>query len=200
MNELILYITELLNIKTDSKIVVLEIEKELKTIEDMALYQRYINKHFDNEELRYKTGFQKFLELTKKYKAGVIELKAKPQLTEAKSKAKLLAEKVNSTSVQFDKSEWQRNHLGYTHKELNFKSFKLDKKPYFTKEEIGILNTIGTLKKCLALQRMSSSEDLLEKNIEQILRSRALKSVSPMLHDKTDARVLGMIGKVGGVA
>jgi len=66
MQELIKYIGDILNIKTDSVYTIQDMTEELSKIKDIVAYRSYIKDNFYKEE--FKSGYQKFLVLTSNYK------------------------------------------------------------------------------------------------------------------------------------
>ncbi len=67
MQELIKYIGDILNIKTESVYTVQDMTEELSKIKDIVAYRSYIKDNLASIEVDYKTGFQKFLILTGSY-------------------------------------------------------------------------------------------------------------------------------------
>ncbi len=65
MHELIKYIGDILNIKTESVYTIQDMTEELSQIKDIGAYRSYIKDNL--AEIEYKTGFQKFLILTQNY-------------------------------------------------------------------------------------------------------------------------------------
>lgn len=65
MQELIKYIGDILNIKTDSVYTIQDMTEELEKVQDIVAYRSYIKDNLD--KIDYKTGFQKFILLTQKY-------------------------------------------------------------------------------------------------------------------------------------
>lgn len=137
-------------------------------------YIGYLEKYNNHLDLQYMTGYQKFLELTTRYKKYEAEYRAKAEIALVPTRAKEIAEKVRSVKTQYNESEYQRHTLGYKHKELHFKSFV----GCFKEEEIAILKKIGNLGKCLRLQGSVSGEDALEVNLAEILKSIAIVGAS----------------------
>ena len=184
MKNAVKHVIRVLNIKDADALVADRLTKEMAGV-DIPLYLSYIEKHHNHIDLSFMTGYQKFLELTKKYKAGVAERNARPQIEAGYTIAKELAQKVRETKDTYEKSEYQREYLGYTHKELNFHNFK----GYFTEEDTALLKTIGNLGQCLQLQESSSGGDALEEKLSEILKAIAIRGASQTaLEDKSANR------------
>jgi hypothetical protein len=86
MQELIKYISDILNIKTDSVYTIQDMTEELSKIRDIAAYRSYIKDHI--KSIDYTSGYQKFILLTQKY----LRLEYKALNPEAGIKAKEVAE------------------------------------------------------------------------------------------------------------
>jgi len=170
----IAHVLKVLNIKGEDDLLFERIELELKGIADAPKYLSFLEKHYNHIDLQYMSGYQKFLELTRRYKIGVSERMAKSHIESGRTRAKELSSKVRTARDAFEKSEHQRNVLGYTHKMLDFHNFV----SFFSSEDMAILKTIGTLERCLDLQRSVSGVDVLEINIGEVLKAIAIRGVN----------------------
>ncbi|MFA5501645.1 MAG: hypothetical protein WC253_03300 [Sulfurovaceae bacterium] len=145
------YISQLLNIKTESELVILDIGNKLSQLDDPADFIVYLRKNYNHYHTTYLTGFQKFLYLLELYKNKTISNKGVDEI-------KLMAEKINIVS-----------RLLGEHTEANFEDiFSKDangKLKYFTQREIEILSLIGNLGYCIRLQKSVSGTDALETEI-----------------------------------
>ena len=159
MNSIIGYIANILNIKTDSELVVLDMMSELKTITDIPDYQKFIKKNFNHYDLQYMTGFQKFIRLTEMYKLKRFEMQNKDRLKNSANFAFKLSEKVKTVSSKVKGNP-----------ELNFNNFRINGEPYFTEFEISQLSKIGSLYKCVQLQRSVSGRDALLERLQEQAR------------------------------
>jgi len=65
MHELIKYISDILNIKTESVYTIQDMTEELSKIKDIVAYRSYIKNNLNSIE--FKSGYQKFLILTQEY-------------------------------------------------------------------------------------------------------------------------------------
>jgi len=153
------YITQLLNIKTESELVILDIGNELSQLEDPADFIVYLRKNYNHYHTTYLTGFQKFLFLLELYKNKTISDKGK-----GVDEIKLMSQKVNNVCHQLGE-----------HTEANFEDIYLNdangKLRYFTAREVEILNLIGNLGYCIRLQRSISGTDALETEIHNKILS-----------------------------
>jgi hypothetical protein len=171
MTDIIAHIIRVLNIKDADDTVFSRLKIGLEQIQDIPSYLAYLEKYYNHADLSYMTGYQKYLELTKRYTKGLAERMAQPQIEAGNKRAKELAGKVKEVTNAFEESEYKRKYLGYRHKQLDFHSFK----GFFTKEDTAILKTIGNLDKCIRLQESVSGSDALELNIAEILKAIAIK-------------------------
>lgn len=191
-------VIQTLNIKEVSQLTISRIDAELRTIPSLENYIAYMEKNVDHANVDRKTGYQKFLKLNDMYKSKLAKLLAREELEKASGKAKALAEKVNNVSSKFDETEYRINHLGHTIKSLHFRSFK----GYFTEDEIKTLSLIGSLGRCIKLQKSESGSDALADKIESIYKHIAIRTASgtPAVENKTagQARVLTMAKQAVG--
>jgi len=155
---LIEYITEILNIKTKSELVILDIRTELQEIEDIVSYKNYIKENLNHIDMQYMKGFQKFIHLTNLYKKEMFEIYNKDRLENAVTTAHKIADKVCTIS-KLSKS-----------KAAKFEKFKTKDGNYFTSFEIKQLKRIGTVRECIKLQKSHSGHDPLLIRLEQSLK------------------------------
>lgn len=156
------YIAELLNIKTNSNFIVLDIINELSHIEDTADYIYFLRDNFNNLDVEFMTGFQKFLTLTKKYKL-------KKYCNDfAIEWIKILCEKVKAASSLVDEFS-DVSFLNITYLEEG------ERVPLFKEYEIKALEEIGSFSMCVRLQRSSSGEDRLHNKILSNLKHQRTK-------------------------
>ncbi len=132
MQELIKYIADILNIKTESAYTIQDMTDELSKIKDIVAYRSYIKDNLD--KIDYKTGFQKFIILTRDYL--LLEYVAlNPEIAGMSS---TLTQKVQKDiwGVMYDKREL------WTHWRESFHVTSYG----FTEEQEEILKKIGTTK------------------------------------------------------
>jgi hypothetical protein len=151
------YITQLLNIKTESELVILDIGNELSQLEDPADFIVYLRKNYNHYHTTYLTGFQKFLYLLELYKNKTISNKGVDEI-------KLMSQKIKNVGSQLGE-----------HAEGNFEDIYLNdadgKLKYFTQREVEILNLVGNLGYCIRLQKSVSGTDALESEIHNKILS-----------------------------
>ena len=197
MKNTINHIIRVLNIKDADAFVADRLTKEMIGV-DIPSYLSYIEKHHNHIDLSFMTGYQKFLELTKRYKVGLNERNARLEIEKGRGRAVELANKVKELKTAFRESEYKRKYLGYSHKELNFHNFRdnFTKECYFTDEDTALLKTIGNLGKCLQLQESSSGSDALEEKLSEILKAIAIRGASQTaLEDKSANRDVVKLAK-----
>ncbi len=169
MQELIKYIADILNIKTESAYTIQDMTDELSKIKDIVAYRSYIKDNLD--KIDYKTGFQKFIILTRDY----LLLEYAASTPELSNFSKELTKKVKSSiwGVLYDKKElwWHGRDFG----------------DYgFTEEEERILKKIGTTKE---INRINDDGRLES----EILMASKEDNVLPPYKDLTN-RLSKMIG------
>ena len=137
MHELIKYISDILNIKTDSVYTIQDMTEELSNIKDIAAYRAYVKDNID--KIDYKTGFQKFIILTRDYL--LLEYVAlNPRIAGMSLR---LTQKVQKTiwGVMYDNRElwttWIEKHHELMPQKMSYN---------FTEEEEEVLKKIGTTK------------------------------------------------------
>ncbi len=145
------YIAQLLNIKTQSELVILDISNELFQLDDPGDFIVYLRKNYNHFNTNYLTGFQKFLYLLDLYKNKSISEKSIDEIT-------LMCQKVNNVGRQLGENT-QANFEDIFSKDANGTS------RYFTQKEIEILSLIGNLGYCVRLQKTVSGTDALESEI-----------------------------------
>jgi len=182
MTELIDYLANILNIKTNSDLVILDMQNELQSITDIAHYRAFIRSNLNYLGMEYKTGFQKFIMLTEIYKKQY-QVDAN-RLASSSSFAKQLAEKVRSVSSYVLENS-----------DLECTNFVNDDGCIFTDFEQLHLGKVGSLLQCVRIQRSVSGEDeLLSKlnaSMQQIVINEA---IGHKPQKKTAKSVAGLIG------
>lgn len=168
MKEIIKYISTILNIKTDSMLVVADMESELHGIVDISEYKDYLRRNINYLGMEYMTGFQKFIKLTEMYKRQYAERTNKERLSKSQDTAQQLADKVRSVAPYV-------NH----NQNLKPENFSANGECYFTAFERKQLAKIGSLTRCVNLQISVSGEDaLLEKLKEQMIEIVMIQAIA----------------------
>ena len=147
MLNLVKYIIEILNIKSDSSFTTMDIESELKKVGDYEMYREYIRDNIENYDLKFNTGFQKFIILTNRFKRIEEDRKLTDTFTKATSYAKIIAEKV----------ELCRSHVEFSM--CGFKNVFVDNERYFEVHELWALyETCHTTDRAIDLSKTHSLE------------------------------------------
>lgn len=151
MDEIIEYLVDLLNIKASSRITILDMEDELKTIADFNDYRVYCKSNFNHINLDFMNGFQKFTRLTDMYRAKVVRESSPDRVQKAINFCMALSEKVKGVTYAVEEDG------------LDFQNFKQPggDKSYFTDYEQKELEKIGGLHRCCKLRKSQSGEDAL---------------------------------------
>lgn len=184
MREVVEYLTNILNIKTDSELVIIDMLDEIRSIKNIAEYRQYIRDNINHLGMDYMTGFQKFILLTKKYKERAAREDNAGRIEGGNKYALELSEKVRSISGHIlDKAF------------LDFDNFVSNGKSIFTDFDKTELSKIGSLVCCANLQRSKSGQDMLFERLcvqmEKIVINKAICA------PKTDTTVPALI--VGAV-
>ncbi len=98
MQNLIEYIIDLLNVKTNSIYTVADMETELTKIDDFGKYRNYLRNNLKHVDVDFQSGFQKFIILTEKYLATQENAKL-PHKT-ANTFTDKIIHKISQTKVQ----------------------------------------------------------------------------------------------------
>ncbi|MDD3775471.1 MAG: hypothetical protein PHV08_05885 [Sulfurovaceae bacterium] len=160
--QLVGYIAAILNINIDNDFVIIEIVHELSTVDDITDFISFIKTNFNNYNLSYQSGFQKFINLSKKYK----EIKYP---IDSPSNLKFLDEVCA-------KVELVRNSIGeYSNYDYDDVKIKADNSPLFSNKEKELLSEIGNLSKAIRLQKMISGADGLYEALKEIIAKKTLQ-------------------------
>ena len=139
MSELIKYIADILNIKTDSVYTIQDMTDELSKVRDIVAYRSYIRDNIKNIDLDYTTGFQKFIILTSRYIKMEDDALFK---TEAVSFAEALLKKVKSCMNEVES------------RPAAFSQIAVDGEKLFTEKELNaLLTTFGGIQGTISAAR-----------------------------------------------
>lgn len=172
MEELIMHFSDLLNIKIESTFTVADMEEEIKAVKNLVAYRHYIRDNIDHFDLKYKTGIQKFIFLSQKYREQEEAATIAPRLPAAEKFCLELCEKVNAVA----NNVLDNGGLDYDH-------FKAPGGgAYFTDYEKKELSSIGLLQWVVRLQKSVSGVDALYHKLEK----RAIAAIrQPQIAAKT---------------
>lgn len=176
-NEVIKYIGTVLNIDTNSKLIIADITNDLKSIYDLALFKNFIKDNFMNKRYEHQTGYQKFLMLVKDFKEQI-----KPKLTtEQEEKVTSFSNKLyKKTCDVFDKVNWEiQNGKSLLH-------FQIEKS--FNEKELKVLEQIGD--KQVLLNLVKHGKYKLEQKIEKAIRDLTIKKNYPQLEHKSQDQLM----------
>ena len=166
MKDLIEYIIEIFGLNIKSTIAMMDMESDIGEIRDHANYAKYLKSSFNLSDIQYLTAYQKFLELTKRYKRQEQEEINRLKIEKMGSAAERLAGKVK----EIDTMVMNNQSIKHT-----WDGFKLSTgELYFTDKEIKALSTIGTPLHCVMLQRQTSGRDLLAERLEKLFVERVM--------------------------
>lgn len=166
MKDLIEYVSVIFGLQITSKIALLGMENDIGIIQNHAEYIKYLKSSFNLSDLQYLTAYQKFLELTKRYKRIEQEELNRNKIKNMGTAAERLASKVHEIdtmvlNAQNDNHQWEK--------------FKLSTgEQYFTDKEIKALSTIGSPLNCVRLQMSISGRDMLCERLEELFVERVM--------------------------
>ncbi len=140
--EVVAYLCEMLNIKTDSYLIVDDMIEELITINDLKAFKGYLKAKMNTEPYQYLNGFQKFSKAIIEYKN--INSHSKDEAIE--NYCRKLIQKIRTVARAIDES--LPNGLRYNDfcESATFENFKSDGECAFTEKEQRLLNEVGACK------------------------------------------------------
>jgi len=167
MDKILDYIGELLNIKSNNELTASKMVSELNQISNKTDFLNFLEDNYNDIDFKYLSGFQTFIEVTKRYKKQEYEKINKESIEKGSAKYLTLCKKVNDVRVPYN------SYLNHHGKELNYESFQdANGNDAFTKEDISILSRVGSITTCLSLQRQASGSDELFNRLESDFRKR----------------------------
>jgi len=172
MKDLIDYIAQIFGLEMKSTIAIMDMENDIGEIQNHAEYVRYLKNGFNLDDIKFLTAYQKFLTLTKRYKAIESETINRSRIEAMGS----LAEKLSQKVKQFDVSILNHPHKDKLQWE-HIKSTDDVSVNYFSEKEVKALLAIGQPLHCVELQRAISGRDCLCERLEAIFIE---KVVDPM--------------------
>jgi len=159
----------------------MDMEQDIGEIQNHAEYVRYLKNGFNLDDIKFLTAYQKFLTLTKRYKAIEAETINKHRIEMMGSLAEKLSEKVKQFDVSIlnhpykDKLKWE-----------NIKSVDDVEVNFFSHKEILALSTIGQPLHCIEIQRAISGRDCLTERLEEIFISKVTQGIAIENKSHTD--------------
>jgi len=180
MKDLIDYIAQIFGLEMKSTIAIMDMENDIVEIQNHAEYVRYLKNGFNLNDIKFLTAYQKFLTLTKRYKAIEAETMNRSRIEQMGSLAERLAQKVKQFDVMV---------LSHPHKQSlkweHIKSIDDAEVNFFSPKEILALSTIGTPLHCIELQRAVSGIDMLCNRLEAIFIQKVTQTMD--IENKSDS-------------
>jgi len=173
VKESVKYIMQLLNISTDSELVVSDLTVELSNIDDLGKFMVYVRSNFNGANMGFKNGLQKFHVLLEDYKKLSSRLNEK-QITQVSNFSEKLYKK---TCDIFDQINWEIQAEG---RDLA----KYDIPAMFEPEELKVLVKVGKRDRLIYLARHDKHE--LEDRIFAVVRDLTVMKVSSTKAIKED--------------
>ncbi len=164
--QIVKYVIDLLNIKVESELALIEINNEINAMTYPKAFLTFLRDRMNVSGYEYQTGFQKFVILSKQYKQKELEELNRTKIEKMGTAAERLASKVHEIdtmvlNAQNDNHQWGK--------------FKLSTgEQYFTDKEIKALSTIGSPLHCVRLQRSVSGRDMLCERLEELFVERVM--------------------------
>lgn len=193
MRDLIEYVAEILNIKTNSDLVILDIKEELESIVDLADYRRFLKTNLNHIDVTYLTGFQKFVKLTEMYRKLYARATNQDRLTGARKSSILLAKKVRgvATTIYANGTREPSEIMD----EINPAEITIGGEPLFTKYELSQIAKVGGLRKSIELQRSESGGDRLLDKLIELSEAIVVNKALGYDNNRTHHSVAGLIGQ-----
>lgn len=189
-NDVVKYIAGILNIDLSNNALLLEdMIRDIKSVNDLALFRTFIKEKFNYERFRYLTGYQKFIALVNEFKKeNKLQLSEEMQIKALTYSEDLFKRVTNLLDeVNFELQEKRKDI-----KELNLKKTFL--KNGFKEHDIKVLRVVGDKNKLMHLS-VYGKEDLRAR-IESIVNKKALEKQYPQLQNKSeDKKVLERLKK-----
>ena len=181
MKDLIEYLVSILNIKTNSSFVILDMTEEIKEIEDLVEYRNFMRQSFDYLGMEYYTGFQKFIKLTAIYKRQYTKNKNAQRISKSVKVASILAQKIKDVQSYIENGK------------EDYSDFNSDEKCYFSKFEISQIERLGGLRNCVRLQKSVSGDDELLNQLKAQMEEMIIVQALPSLETKTNKKMAKML-------
>ncbi len=177
MREIIEYLSAILNIKTGSELVIVDMSEEIEKVNDISTYRRYIKENLKHIDLDYLTGFQKFILLTDKYLKQQEDAILESKFEQGEIYAKALTSKVKKC----------RNFI--EDKNISFAMIRGENQTeYFKDHELRMLKKIGSE---LTIIEYSRTNRLSREVYKEYVKAVRVKHHPELL--TTDKRVSAMI-------
>lgn len=176
-DDFLIYVCELLNIKTESKFTLAEMISDIKAIHpiDLPKFKDYLKVNFNDSSYEFMNGPQKFNAIMKDFNYW-----NRPRLSE---KAKIKVENYatylfKKTAKVFDHINWELESKGRSIDEVNLKKIHAAGKPLFSESDLEYLKQVGTIEYIYNLNKRSKTK----------LESEILKAVTVYTLIKHDPR------------
>lgn len=144
-NELLNYVIEKLNIKSESDLVLADIVQDLSTVKNLNQFRIYIKENQRRSEFNYLTGVQKFDAMFNVFKEKEKIIK-EDSITK---KCNEIIEKLRRSSRAIDKAIVKIDDTIDYIKNAKYVNLKVDNQCLFNPQEQKLLNEVGSLGFCL---------------------------------------------------
>lgn len=192
-DDFLIYITELLNIKTESNYTIQKMIDSIKTLhgEDIPKFQVFIEQHFSDEKYSYLNGPQKFIKIKQDF-----EYYNRPRLSAnaAKKVENYATYLFKKTCKVFDHINWELESTGRSIEEVNIKKIHSGGKPFYSDADLKYLEKIGTVVEIYNLVKRNKTK--LEQEILKAVTVHTLVKYDPrnQIENRTqDQKVLDQI-------
>ena len=145
-NEVLNYVIEKLNIKSESDLVLMDIQQDLASIQNLNDFRIFIKENQRNSEFNYLTGVQKF-------DAMFMKFKEKEKIVKDDSmtrKCKVIIDKLTSSSSAIDRAIPGISATIKFLANVKYEQLMRNNECAFTQQEQKLLNEVGSLEYCLA--------------------------------------------------
>ncbi|NQY22817.1 MAG: hypothetical protein HRT41_02205 [Campylobacteraceae bacterium] len=145
-NEILNYVIEKLNIKSESYLVLMDIQQDLSSIQNLNEFRIYIKENQRNSEFNYLTGVQKFDAMFMKFKEVEKDAKEDSMTKKCKSIIKELGHCSRAIDAAISEIVETTKFLA----NVKYEQLKRNDECAFTQQDQKLLNEVGSLEYCLA--------------------------------------------------
>lgn len=139
IEDLLEYLCDLLNIKTENDLVIDDILQELEQLEDGKAFINFVKTNMNHNDYKYLTGFQKFIAMAKKFKGNNTVITDKEHDSIVKF-ADTLYTKLTDLFLYIQNESYTRSQID----NIDWKHTKCpDGNDYFTDKEIIVVDELG---------------------------------------------------------
>lgn len=145
-NEILNYVIEKLNIKSESYLVLMDIQQDLSSLQNINEFRIYLKENQSNSDFKYLTGVQKFDAMFKKFKEKEKILKDDSMTR----KCKEIIDNLASSSSAIDRAIPGITETKKFLVNVKYEQLMRNNECAFTQQDQKLLNEVGSLEYCLS--------------------------------------------------